>query len=314
MNLRSLQNFVVMAETGSLKAAAAAVHTAQPALTRQLALLEDEFGARLFIRHHRGLTLTEAGERLREHAERILSEVARTRTAMSSAAERPTGTVSLGLPTAMRYVLSSAVISAYHAAFPEVTLKVHEAFAHVIEDLLQRKELDVAILFGKKRDFGNFDMAPLMNEDVYLVGPSSADLALTKPVSIRHLANVPIILVSKRNQLRIVAEHAMAQYGLKFRPFLEVEGQPLTHDLVKKGIGYMITPYCAVESEIESGELRGAPIRGLSVTWSLGVNRVRAHAPAVRELVALIKDAVNERVASGTWRKVPPRVKRSAPI
>jgi DNA-binding transcriptional LysR family regulator len=45
MNLRSLQNFLVMAETGSLKAAAAALHSAQPALTRQLALLEDEFAA-----------------------------------------------------------------------------------------------------------------------------------------------------------------------------------------------------------------------------------------------------------------------------
>lgn len=312
MNLRSLQNFLIMAEVGSLKAAAAAVNTAQPALTRQLALLEEEFGARLFIRHHRGLTLTEAGERLREHAGRILSEVARTRTAMLSAAERPTGTVSLGLPTAMRHVLSSAVISAYHAAFPEVALKVHEAFAHVIEDLLERKELDVAILFGKKRNVSNFDMAPLVSEDVYLAGPSDVPLALNKPVSIKYLASVPIILVSKRNELRIVAEQAMAQYGLKFQPFLEVEGQPLTHDLVKKGIGYMITPYCAVESEIESGELRGAPIRGLSITWSLGVNRVRANAPAVRELIGLIKDAVNERVASGTWRKVRPRVRRAA--
>ncbi len=231
---------------------------------------------------------------------------------MSSAAERPTGTVSLGLPTAMRSVLSSAIISAYHAAFPEVTLKVQEAFAHVIEDFLQRKELDVAILFGKKRNLGNFDMAPLVNEDVYLVGPANADLALHKPVSIKYLASVPIILVSKRNQLRIVAEQAIAQHGLKLQPFLEVEGQPLTHDLVKKGVGYMITPRCAVESEIDSGELRGAPVRGLSITWSLGVNRVRAHAPAVRELVGLIKEAVNERVASGTWRKVHPRTRRTA--
>jgi DNA-binding transcriptional LysR family regulator len=82
----------------------------------------------------------------------------------------------------MRSVLSSAIISAYHAAFPEVTLKVHEAFAHVIEDLLERKELDVAILFGKKHDLGNFDMAPLVNEDVYLVGPPKADLGFNRPV------------------------------------------------------------------------------------------------------------------------------------
>jgi len=304
MNLRALSNFLSVAEAGSLQGAAAVVRIAQPALTRQIAMLEEEFGTRLFLRHHRGVTLTEAGERLREHAERILAEVAKTRVAMSSAAEKPTGTVSLGLPTAMRSVLSSAVISTYHKAYPDVTLKVHEAFVHIIEDLLQTRQVDVAILFGGKRHVDSFDMTPLVTEDVYLVGPRNAELELNRPVPVKYLAEVPIILISRRNQLRLAAEQAMAAHGLNFQPFLEVEGQPLTHDLVKKGIGYMITPYCAVQAEIESGELSGAPIRGLAITWSMGVSRVRAHAPAVRELIALIQQALDDRVASGTWRNV----------
>ena len=85
MNLRALANFLSVAEAGSLKAAADIVHIAQPALTRQVALLEQEFGAKLFLRHHRGVTLTEAGQQFREHAERILAEVSRTRAAMSNA-------------------------------------------------------------------------------------------------------------------------------------------------------------------------------------------------------------------------------------
>jgi DNA-binding transcriptional LysR family regulator len=79
MNLRALSNFLSVAEAGSLQGAANIVHIAQPALTRQVAMLEEEFGTRLFLRHHRGVTLTEAGEQLREHAERILAEVAKTR-------------------------------------------------------------------------------------------------------------------------------------------------------------------------------------------------------------------------------------------
>jgi LysR family transcriptional regulator, nitrogen assimilation regulatory protein len=304
MNLRALSNFLSVAEAGSLQAAANVVHIAQSALTRQIAILEEEFGTRLFLRHHRGVTLTEAGEQLRGHAERILAEVAKTRVAMSTAAEKPTGTVSLGLPTAMRYVLSSAVISAYHKAYPDVTLKVHEAFVHIIEDLLQTRQVDVAILFGGTRNPDSFDITPLVTEDVYLAGPPGAGLDVNRSVSIKYLAEVPIILISKRNQLRLATEQAMAKHGLDFQPFLEVEGQPLTHDLVKNGIGYTITPYCAVQAEIEAGELSGAPIRGLSITWSIGVSRVRAHAPAVRELIALIQQAVDERVVSGTWRNV----------
>ena len=70
MNLRALSNFLSVAEAGSLQGAANVVQIAQPALTRQIAMLEEEFGTRLFLRHHRGVTLTEAGEQLREHAER----------------------------------------------------------------------------------------------------------------------------------------------------------------------------------------------------------------------------------------------------
>jgi LysR family nitrogen assimilation transcriptional regulator len=307
MNLRSLRNFLSIAEAGSLKGAADIVNIAQPALTRQMALLEQEFGTKLFLRHHRGVTLTEAGGRFREHAERILAEVSRARVEMSNAMERPTGTVSLGLPTAMRNVLSSSLIAAYHKAFSDVQLRVHEAFVHILEDLLQSRELDVAILFGGSRKIDNFDVRPLVAEDVYLVGPHDAGLDLNRPVSIKYLAEIPIILISRRNQLRLTAEQAMARHGVDFRPFLEVDGQPLTRDLVMKGTGYTITPYCAAQADIEAGLLSGAPIRGLTITWALGVNRVRAHAPAVRELIAYIKRAVDDRVANSSWRAVKPK-------
>jgi hypothetical protein len=62
-----------------------------------------------------------------------------------------------------------------------------------------------------------------------------------------------------------------------------------------------------VQKEIEAGKLSGAPIRDLTITWELGVNRVRAHAPAVQELIRLIHQAVDERVASGSWPAMKPK-------
>ena len=302
MNLRALANFLSVAEAGSLKAAADIVHIAQPALTRQVALLEQEFGAKLFLRHHRGVTLTEAGQQFREHAERILAEVSRTRAAMSNVLEKPAGSVSLGLPTALRRVVSTPLIAAYQRAFPHVQMKVQEAFVHVIEELLQSRQIDVAILFGGARKLDGFDLTPLAVEDIYLVGSAQAGLDVRRPVPIKRLAELPVILISRHNQLRLQAEEAMARQGVNFRPFLEVEGQPLTHDLVEEGTGYTITPYCAVQSELEAGTLSGAPVRGLTITWALAVNRARAHAPAVRELIALINAAVEARVREGSWR------------
>jgi len=304
MNLRMMANFLRIAEAGSLKAAADMVHTAQPALTRQIVLLEKDIGATLFLRHRHGVTLTEAGAQFREHAERILAEVSRARAAMSNATEKPTGTVSLGLPTALRHGLSSSVIAAYHRAYPDVEMKVHEAFVHVLEQLLQSRQLDVAVLFGGARKLDGFDLTPLATEDVYLVGSPQTNLSLDKTIAIKEIAKLPVILISRRNKLRQDAEQALARHRLKFRTFLEVEGQPLTHDLVANGVGYTISPYCDVQTEIESGQLNGARIRELTITWALAVNRLRAHTPAVRELTAMIRRAAEARIKEGNWRPI----------
>ena len=68
MNLKQLRTFLHVAELGKLSLAADRLATAQPALSRQIKMLEDELGLRLFNRHGRGMDLTSAGERLRERA------------------------------------------------------------------------------------------------------------------------------------------------------------------------------------------------------------------------------------------------------
>lgn len=306
MNLRTLDNFLRVVEIGSLKGAASAQHIAQPALTRQIAQLEQEFGALLFVRHRRGVTLTEAGEQLRLHAERILGEVAHARDAILATANEPTGGVSLGLPTSMLYVLSSAVVSTYIRRWPAVRMRVHEAIGHVIEDLLRNRLVDVAILIAAARNLENVELTPLVVEDVCLAGPPDAGLDLARPVPIGFLAEVPIILLSPQNQLRLQIEGELARHHLRFNASLEVEGQPLVLDLIKHGVGYTVLPYCAIEAEMAAGRICAAPIQGLTMTWTLGVNRMRAHAPAVRELIALIRQAIDTRVASGEWRVAQP--------
>jgi DNA-binding transcriptional LysR family regulator len=73
-------------------------------------------------------------------------------------------------------------------------------------------------------------------------------------------------------------------------PALEVEGQPLALELVRRGVGHMILPHCAIAAEMAAGRVRGAPIRGASLTWALGCNATRAKAPAVTALVDLLTE------------------------
>jgi DNA-binding transcriptional LysR family regulator len=305
MDLGTLANFLRVAETGSLNAAAGVLHVAQPTLSRQMAALERELGAPLLVRHRRGVALTAAGEQLRGHAERILEELARARSAVSASAQEPSGSVALGLPASMRYVLSGSVVAAYVGRYPNVDLRVHEAMGNVIEDLLRSRAVDVAILISAFRNVDNVAFTPLANEDVYLVGPPDAELDLATPVPMSHLADVPMILVAPENWLRREIQRRLARDDLRLQRSLEVEGQPLVLDLARRGAGFAVLPFCAIAADMAAGRLSGAPIEGLTITWTLGVNRLRAHNPAVRELIQLIHEAIDSRIASGDWRVAP---------
>ena len=294
METRVLNNFLRVAETGKLSQAAAELNLAQPALSRQIALLEEDVGAQLFVRHRRGVTLTEAGALFRDKAKSILASVEQARAAVSAVGREPTGTVSLGLPTSMIYVLSGALIETYRKRFPKVFLKVHEAVGHVIEALVKDGRLDVAILIDPRPTPG-VAVEPLFAEDIYLVGPGDAGLSLDAPVSLARLAQVPMIMLAPQNHVRAKAQTVLSRAGLAFNAAMEVEGQPLAFDLVRRGLGYTLLPHCAVHAELSAGRMSGAPIDGLRLDWKLAVNRSRAGAPAVRALSETVRIRVAER-------------------
>jgi LysR family nitrogen assimilation transcriptional regulator len=90
MNLTQLRYFVAVARNNSLSRAATDLHISQPALTRQIKLLEDEFGGGLLQRHARGVSLTDLGQVLLERAERQLRDFEQLRSDMADASVAPT--------------------------------------------------------------------------------------------------------------------------------------------------------------------------------------------------------------------------------
>lgn len=303
MDIRVLQNFLHVADSGALSRAATRANIAQPALSRQMTLLEEEMDAQLFVRHRRGVALTEAGQLFRERAAAILDEYHHAREAVSSAALEPSGTVSLGLPTSMIYVLSGDLVQIFHQRYPKVFLRVHEAVGHVVERLAKDGSVDAAILI-EPRPVPGIALSELLTEKLYLVGPREAALEIDRPIPPDRVAEVPMVMLAPENHVRTKIESALARKGLALNAALEVEGQPLALDLVRRGLGYTVLPYCAVRVEMAAGHLSGAPIDGLGLGWTLGVNRARAGAPAVAALVDTMRELVAERAGTNEWQEI----------
>jgi len=302
MDVRSLRSFLRVAELGSVSRAAVALNMVQPALSRQINLLEADLGTRLFLRHRRGVILTEAGLLLKQRAAAILSEMEDTRRAVSASGRELSGTVSLGLPTSMLYVLSADLVTRFRTRYPRVFVRIYEGLGHVVEQHLRDDLVDLAVLISPKPMRG-VTLAPLAEEQLYVAGPPDSDLDISTPVPLSQLAMLPMIMLSPRNKVRLVVEELLQKQGRAFTAALEVEGQPLAMELVRRGAGYTVLPQCAIAAEMAAGYVRGAPIRKAKIAWVLGSNTMRAGAPAVKVVAELLQDLIRERIGSGVFEQ-----------
>jgi len=146
MDLKLLRNFLQIAELESFTKAAAVLHIAQPALSRQVGQLERELGTRLFIRNERGVRLTEAGALFRQRASGLIDDFQRLRHEVSLLADEPAGELTFGVPPSMHDTITLPLIRAYRERFPRVLLRVVEGLSVTLNEGVHTGKLDLAIV------------------------------------------------------------------------------------------------------------------------------------------------------------------------
>lgn len=129
MDLRQLRYFVALATQQHYGRAAGVLHVTQPALSRQIQLLEEELGVRLFERHARGAAPTEEARLLLERAVFLLRYAEQMKTDLLARQREPRGPVAVGLSPGLAQQLTVLLTKAVLKRFPEVRLRIIEGFA-----------------------------------------------------------------------------------------------------------------------------------------------------------------------------------------
>ena len=132
MDIKQLKTFICVAETGSLSAASDRLRLAQPALSRQIKLLEHKTGAQLFHRTVKGMTLTESGEKLLSRVSGIIRQLEQAVDEVRSSSESITGNVAIGLMPSINSVLAVRLIEKVKSELPQVTLRIVEGYLSLI--------------------------------------------------------------------------------------------------------------------------------------------------------------------------------------
>ncbi|GHC83829.1 LysR family transcriptional regulator [Pseudorhodoferax aquiterrae] len=245
MDLKQLEYFVRVAELGSFTRAAIALDVAQPALSRQIRLLEVELRQNLLARNGRGATPTEAGKLLLEHGRGILHQVAVAREELGVARGALAGRVSIGLPPSLSRLITVPLTQAFRAKLPQAQLTLTEGFSLVMIDSLRMGNLDMALLYNPERS-PDMEQTLLHEEELVLISPRAevpeGKGKVRAAVALRDAASLPLILPSRPNAFRLLLEAETMRLGCALRIAMEVDGLNAILSLVREGFGHAVLP------------------------------------------------------------------------
>jgi LysR family nitrogen assimilation transcriptional regulator len=301
MELRQLRYFVGVSEAGSLLKASGQLHVAQPALGQQIAALEHELGAQLFVRSSRGMALTPCGRLFLDHARLVLADAERARLAVREASAVPHGEVAIGLPTTVALAVTLPLLGACRSQLPQVRLKLVEAYSGFLREWLLSGRLDLALLYGDASDAGLSTRALLDDRLVLVTGALPA--RLPKKLTLPALAQWPLVLPGREHGLRRIIDEACALQGVPLQVVAEIESLASVKRAAEAGIGSTILPAGAVAEEVAAGRLRTVLIDDARMVRRVvcATNVTRPQTVAAAAVHALVLDLVRDMAASGAW-------------
>lgn len=300
MDLKQLQYFLRICEATSLSEAAQFAGVSQPALSRQIKLLEEELGVVLFERHSRGIVLSEAGIHLRREATNLLKDAERIRSDLAAEAARPHGEVAIGTPSSLRQFLIAPAIAHYMESYPDVRFRIREGTSRSVRNGLVAGEMDVAVL-STLEDLDPLKTIRLSSESLFLIGPRRARLRMTEAVSIKRLVDLPLILTARPNSLRVIVDRALERRGLSVEARIEVETFQMALDLIDATGSYSVFPYCAIALPLQENRITAAPIERLSISWAIATVRERRESTATRLFTDQLISECRRKIRANEW-------------
>jgi DNA-binding transcriptional LysR family regulator len=247
MEIKTLRSFVAVAAFKSFSAAARELNTVQPAVSRQIAALEDELGVRLFLRNTRDVSLTPAGESLLHDAKALLSGEAAAREQAQRAAQGKTGRLRIGYLGSACFTFIPILVQAYAAHYPQVEIKLCEMTVRQQLDAFEAEQLDV----GFSRDLPQSHQKNFVVENIYqdiltAILPISHPLAEVKSLRLSQLEAESFILYSRHEAAGLFDQIVGVFQQERIVPTISSQPEKMQVLLteVAAGLGVSVAPAC----------------------------------------------------------------------
>lgn len=305
MDSRQLGYFRQIIDSGSLTAAARQLGIAQPSLSQHVRNLEQYLATELLLRTARGVVPTEAGRVLYDYAVQVTDLMKSAEDAVHSTGSKPVGRVSFGMPASVSMALSIPLAESLRLEMPEVQFCAVEAMSGHIKDLIRSNEIDLALLYDVE-ELGECTSQLLLREDLWFYAASDDwpfDTPPGAPVALSRIADLDMVLPSKRHGLRILVDRVTRKVGIELKARIEMDSLQQIKGLVARGSGYTILSPAAVHDMVTTGALVGSRIIEPEIERPVYLARSTRHVTAAsRATETYCLEVIHDLVRRDLWK------------
>lgn len=315
MDLRQMQYFLCLAETGNVTRAARQLNIVQPALSMQIAKLEAQFGKKLFDRTVHGVSTTPAGEALARLISPIVRDVEHAMQEMARLDGRVSGRVVVGLITSVAQSTLANSSATVAARYPDVEFSACEGYTETMMDWVTTGQLDLAIINVPRQKRG-LASQHILDEEMVFATRTDSPLNVPESLGFSDLGGLDLVLPSKRHGLRAILEAQAAEAGIELKPRIEIDTLSAICEVVATTDLATVLPTIALHQMLAAGRVRGHRF-ATPLTRSIAVvhHPRRAISAAAHAVVEVIRqDLVDAATSAATFVRaavpVPPARRR----
>ena len=291
LDSRQLCAFVILARTGSFTLTAREMFLTQSAVSHSMRALENDVNCRLLDRVGKKVILTQAGEHLLQHAERVLKEMETARTGLEQMARWGRGRLRLAAPATLCVHLLPPVLEAFKKSFPQSLIAIEPGDAADVPELLDRGRVDLALTLETKPD-DRFDFLPLFTDElVFLVSPQHP-WAKSGTANRADLARETVINYTTGSQTNRLIEAYFREEDVVLNAPIQLGSMEGIRELVKRNLGVAIVAPWVANGDIEAGSLTVVSLgrRKLRRTWGVLTWKARRRSLAEETFVRLARE------------------------
>lgn len=243
MEFRQLTYFLAAAQTQNFRKAADLCLVAQPALSRQIASLEDELGVALFKRVKQRVILTPAGREFASYARGSLEVLQQGQQAMVRLREGESGTVLIACNKSLAALFLPTILASFHQQYPQIHHKVSVLHTDEVIALVEQGEVDLGLIFNPVIRSEVVIVKELFRQPLHVLVSAQHTLAQVEtPLTLEQIVAEPLFLLGETARLRIVLERIFAQRGISVQPAIEIDSIEGLKAIVRQGNGITLMP------------------------------------------------------------------------